>query len=97
MIGQRPTARQLTRHGERFGWEGVPELAAELGLTVKLPKDAVMTLKKQQPVKVKQPTIKERIRLYLKDGKTVEYIAEIEKTNASRARRLVKEVQEEDA
>lgn len=92
----RPTAKQLRKHGERFGWEQVPEVAAELGVTVRLPKDAQMTLKETKP-KIKKPPIKQRIREYLADGKGAEYIAEIEKTSASRARRLIKEVQEEDA
>lgn len=92
----RPTAKQLRKHGEKFGWEQVAETGSELGIDVKLPKDAVLSLKKEKPVRPKRPPIKDRIREYLADGKGAEYIAEIEKTSASRARRLIKEVQEEE-
>lgn len=98
LLGARPTARSLKRHGERFGWEGIPQLASELGISLTLPKDAQMSLKKQKSGGVKKPgTIKDRIREYLKQGKDAEYIAEIENTNASRARRLIAEVKKEDA
>jgi hypothetical protein len=80
-----PTAAQLERHARRFGPEGIEELAAELGVRVKVERPRVTR------TRAKGPTLKERVRGYLEAGHSVDVIAELENLSPSRARRLVEE------
>lgn len=83
--GPRPTARQLERHAEKFGPEGVAETAAELGISVTV----------ARPVRVagpRRPSLKSRVKALVEAGHSAETIAEIEDLTPQRARRLVEEV-----
>lgn len=81
------TTAELERHARRFGPEGVEELAAELGVKVRLERPKAPARKR-----AKGPTLKERVAAHVAAGHGVELIAELENLSPSRARRLVQEV-----
>lgn len=83
-----PTAAELERHAQKYGPEGVAELAAEIGVRVNVKKP---TAKKRS---TKGPTLNERVAEYIEAGHSVDVIAELENLSPSRARRLVAEVKE---
>lgn len=91
----KPTAKALKKHGEKFGWNGVAEVGSAYGIDIKVPKGAEM-VKEKKKRKVSTKEIKQRIRTYLEEERSLDYIAEIESISPSRARKLVRELEEEE-
>lgn len=79
-----PTRAALERHGERFGWAGVAEVAAQHGISVTVPRQAGARGSRG-------PTLKQRVATMVADGHSADFIAEVEDLSPSRARRLVAE------
>lgn len=78
-----PTARSLKRHGERYGWEGVAEIAAEYGISLMIPKP-----EKDETKPKRGPSLKKRIQEYLERELSWTAIAELENLSPRRAREL---------
>lgn len=85
--GDKPTAAALEKHATRFGPEQVAETAAEYGVSIAITRPKATR-------RVSGPSLKARVAGYVKDGYSVEVIAELEDLSPSRARRLVAEVKE---
>ena len=86
------TVKALQRHGKKFGWEMVGETASELGLSITIPREA----RPKRRQSAQRETLKQRVREYVADGKSVDHIALVEEISRSRARRLVMEVEGEE-
>lgn len=82
-----PTKAELERHAKRFGPEGVLETAEELGVDV-----AVERPRRKRGAR--RPTLNARVAELLTQGHGVDVIAEIENLSPSRARRIIKEVED---
>ncbi len=79
----KPTRAQLLRHAEKYGWEGVEEVALEYGIS------GVVAPRVKRSRSTRGPSLKKRVAGYLARGMSVEAIAEAENLSPSRARRVV--------
>ncbi len=78
-----PTRAALLKHAERYGWEGVEEVALEYGIS------GVVAPRVKRTRSTRGPSLKKRIAGYLARGMSEAAIAEAENLSPSRARRLV--------